>query len=139
LQKGGDKTSADMSHINMAIKEMTSSSSVKAIQFSSVYQQLFLLASIKQMRVSGLVELHYGQVLEELSLLCRHNRISIPPASLLHSICAFLGQYQLLIVEGSKAGNPSQKIKLAVDQQDVLVAIAQTGHSALSKIAKTLR
>lgn len=128
-----------MSHIQMALKEMTSSSSVKAIQFSSIYQQLFLLASIKQMRGCGLVELQYGCILEEFFLLCRLNRITIPSTSLLHSICSYLGQYQLLIVEGSKSGNPSQKVKLAVDQQDVFVAINQGSNAGLRRIVKSLQ
>ncbi|KAI8893518.1 P-loop containing nucleoside triphosphate hydrolase protein [Globomyces pollinis-pini] len=127
-----------MKHIDSAIKEMNSSPIVKAIQYSSFHQQLFLIACIKQIRKKGTTELDYGSVLEEHEYITRSNHIECPTHSSLHSICTFLAQYQLIMIQTHLIGDPVMKLKLIVNEQDVFLGIRLCKNQMLMKLIERI-
>lgn len=127
-----------MDDIKSAIKEMTTSSTVKALQHSTLHQLLFLLSCIKQSRLTGLSELSYRNIIEEHQSYCHLYSKSSPTMSVFHAISSYLGYYQLLTLEVAKSGDFSQKIKLNVDEQDVFLGIKQGDNKVLKTIVDGL-
>lgn len=125
-----------MDHIQKAIKEMNSSKSVKAVQNASLHQRIFLLAIINASRKCGTVDVVFSDVVDEHESICRLANIAIPYMSNLYSICGFLGQYHLTLVESAKQGDPNQKIKLNINEQDVVTGAKLSQHAKLSRILK---
>jgi Cdc6-like AAA superfamily ATPase len=131
-----------MDHIKEALKEMTSSTVVLAIKMASFHQKLFLLSSAKQARATGLAELSFGRIVEEHSRYCSTYAKPIPSMSIFNSICSYLGIYHLLTVERGKNGDPTQKVRLEVDETDIVLGIKQSstdqmGSQMLLSIAQT--
>lgn len=134
----GEDKLVSMKHITSAIQEMTSSNAVKAVQYVSFHHKLFLLACIKQGRTTGLTELDYGSVQDELLRYCVFARIEPPNSGVLFRVCAYLGEYNLLTLESGKAGDPSQKLKLAIDEQDVFTGVRESRDDKLLTIVRKL-
>jgi hypothetical protein len=123
-----------LKHIEAAIKEMTSSSTVKSIQNLSFFEQMFLISCIKEVRSSGLVELNYGMVVQQFEKNCRLSSIEFPSFSNLNMIATHLGRYNMLITESTKAADPCQKIKLAIDEQDIISGIRLGADKTLARL-----
>jgi Cdc6-like AAA superfamily ATPase len=125
-----------MDDINLAIKEMSNSKSVIAVKHCSVQQRVFLIACMNIERKSGISDLIFMDVEEEHIILCRLAKLLQPTTSDLHSICAYLTQYHLIISEGPKAGFPHQKIKLNINIQDIITGVCASKHSKLEHLVK---
>lgn len=123
--QSNDSGLVQLRHVHEAIKEMGSSSSVKAVQYLSFHQKLFLICCIKQSRATGIVELNYGRIEQDYVRTSELNSILALTTSELHLTCSFLGNHGIITVETAKAGDPSQKIKLEVLEQDIFTAITQ--------------
>ena len=125
------------SFIEAAMKEMSSSKIVRAIQFSSLHQKLFLLAVTRVIKKTGLNEALFGDVVEEHESICRLARIEIPSTTSLYQICNFLGTYHLVLLEPGKQGDPGMKLLLQVDQTDVMTGIKNSdGDDRVKSILK---
>jgi Cdc6-like AAA superfamily ATPase len=135
-QKREESAMVTMEDVNAAIKEMTTSKAVMAVKHCSVHQRLFLIACMNVERKTGISDLVFMDVEEEHVVLCRMAKLREPTTSDLHSICAFLGHYRLIIAEVSKAGLPYQKLKLNINVQDIITGVRASKHKNLQQLVK---
>jgi Cdc6-like AAA superfamily ATPase len=134
-----DSELVDRNHVDKAINEMNNSKSVKAIQFCSLHQKVFLLACINVQRKTGVPELIFGDIEQEHLVLCGMLKINNPTTPILHSICSYLGQCRMIIAETLKLGQPKARVKLNIDNQDVFTGIINAKHDSLTKYVERIR
>lgn len=121
-------------HIDLAIKEMFNSIAINTVQACSQQQRLFLVSCIKEYRKTGQEELQFGNIVEEHHILCQTFNFKPPNTTMLANLCTLLGMSQLLMIEKPKIGDPSQKVKLSVCEQDVFSGIKKSGDDRLIKV-----
>ena len=125
--------------IDAAIKEMSSSKIVRAIQYSSLHQRLFLLAITKTIRKTGINETYFCDVVEEHESICRLARIEIPSTTSMYQVCSFLARYHLILMEPGKQGDPSMKLVLQVEEGDVFTGLKNSdGDDRVKSILKSI-
>ncbi|KAJ3325849.1 Origin recognition complex, subunit 1 [Boothiomyces sp. JEL0866] len=121
-------------HIDLAIKEMFNSTAINTVQACSQQQRLFLVSCIKEYRKTGQEELQFGNIVEEHHILCQTFNFKAPNTTMLANLCTLLGMSQLLLIEKPKIGDPSQKVKLSICEQDVFSGIKKSGDDRLIKV-----
>ncbi|KAJ3277189.1 Origin recognition complex, subunit 1 [Terramyces sp. JEL0728] len=129
-----DGNEVNETHIDLAIKEMFNSAAIHSVQLCSQQQRLFLVSCIKEYRKTGQEELQFGNIVEEHHILCQTFNFKPPNTTMLCNLCTLLGMSQLLLIEKPKIGDPSQKIKLSVCEQDVFSGIKKSGDERLIKV-----
>lgn len=134
-----DGPKVTIAHVTAALLEFTTSSFVQAVKRCPYYQQLFLLACLRRAKVTGVSEFVLTQIIDEHKSYCHSRSKPVPSMSQYHTMSALLNQYGLIIAETKKAGDPSQKIRLAIVADDIHAGIAQSGNTDLKTIAETIK
>jgi origin recognition complex subunit 1 len=112
----------ELGDIQQALKEMSSSPIVAAMESCSLHEQLLLVAILSQFRKSGVEETFFSDALETHGLFCRSRGIAPPSASTVAAICARLGACRILLTESGER-DVFQRIRLNCNQDDVMFAL----------------
>ncbi|KND04967.1 origin recognition complex subunit 1 [Spizellomyces punctatus DAOM BR117] len=131
-----DQKMVTMAVIDRAVKEMFASPAVQSVQRASTHQRLFLVAIVRNVRRGGTAEVEYGQVADEHIRLCKLGNIQNPNPSDLIAVCAQLATCRLLLVEMSRAGDRRQRIRLNVNEEDVITAVRNGGEEWLRRLVE---
>ncbi|KAI8911480.1 P-loop containing nucleoside triphosphate hydrolase protein, partial [Gorgonomyces haynaldii] len=107
-KEGKDKIT--WKHIEAAFRDLFSSPVLKALKHLSYHQLLFLVSILRQIRVTGMAQVSYGQVTEEHYKLCYQQNKKPPSYVDMCNICTGLSQYRLIISE--LKSDPTQKIQV---------------------------
>ncbi|KAI8607176.1 hypothetical protein BC830DRAFT_193059 [Chytriomyces sp. MP71] len=111
--------------ITEVIKDLFNPTVVPFLRNSSLHQQLFLLAVRKAVRKNGGVDASFNEILAEHEGYCQPLSIPAPDTHLLQKICMQLYATRLILMETGKFSDPTQKIKLNVSENDLVVALKE--------------
>ncbi|KAJ3247618.1 Origin recognition complex, subunit 1 [Chytriomyces hyalinus] len=112
--------------IRDVINDLFNPTVVPFIRNSSLHQQMFLLAIRKAMRKTGELDASFGDIADEHRAYCQPLSIKLPDTHLLQRICMHLYSTRLILMEtGGKFGDPFQRIKLNVSENDLVVALKE--------------
>uniref|UniRef100_A0A670I8D3 Origin recognition complex subunit 1 n=1 Tax=Podarcis muralis TaxID=64176 RepID=A0A670I8D3_PODMU len=113
-----------MAHIMEAIDEMFSSPYIHAIRNASLYEQIFLKATIAEFRRSGLEESTVQQIFHQHVALCRIEGLQTPTVSDALAVVSRLSAYRLLLTDfNSKYIH--MRVRLNVSQDDIMYALKE--------------
>ena len=109
--------------IQKVITEMYAGPGVQSIRKSSLQQRVFLVSIFRTARINGKQEVEFGEVCNEHERICQLKETFSPTGRDLTSICAFMSSIHLIHCETSKMGDPSQKLRLLVSEEDLIMAL----------------
>lgn len=112
-----------MEHIDMAIKEMFSSSVMQYISTLSISQQLFLIAIIRCCRRLGHSEVPYNDVMQEYIRLCKYANRTLPTSEMFAIMVSYLTTCHIILSERKGSADLFQKLRLNVAEEDIKTAI----------------
>ncbi|CAI5777168.1 origin recognition complex subunit 1 isoform X1 [Podarcis lilfordi] len=113
-----------MAHIMEAIDEMFSSPYIHAIRNASLYEQIFLKATIAEFRRSGLEESTVQQIFHQHVALCRIEGLQTPTVSDALAVVSRLSAYRLLLTD-SNSKYIHMRVRLNVSQDDIMYALKE--------------
>ncbi|KAI9208494.1 P-loop containing nucleoside triphosphate hydrolase protein [Polychytrium aggregatum] len=128
---GGELSKISIDIINQAIKELSSSPTIQAIQNASLHQRIFLVALIRVFRKHGLSRAQLGDVSREHLRLCQLLSYSAPKFHELFQICSTLCCNGCLNIQSHKV-EINHEIELNVSITDVETALKKIDDKALS-------
>jgi len=124
----GTKGIVGMKHVNDALNEMFSSPKIIALRSLSKFQGYFMRSVVSEFRRSGLEEASFKDIYDQFKDLCRISGDAPPNASEGFRICSMLGSSKFLLTEPGY-NDIYQKVRLNVNQDDVLFALKETHNS----------
>ena len=117
-----EKPSVSMLHVQQALNEMISNTKVKAIKSCSKMEKMFLQAVCVEVERTGIEEVTFRAVYNQLKTLVGLNGLQLPPTGACLTISARLGASRLLISEHSRK-DINQKILLNISADDFYYAV----------------
>ena len=121
IESTDEEISCDL--IQKVILEMYSGPGIQAIRKATLHQRIFLVSIFRASRVEGKPEVAFGDVAFEHSRICQMQALAAPTRADLVSVCSFLHSYRLIQCELNKMGDPLQKLRLAVSEEDLTTAM----------------
>jgi origin recognition complex subunit 1 len=116
-----EKASVSMSHVQQALSEMISCTKVKAVKACSKMEKLFLQAVCMEVERTGIEEVTFRGVFNQLKALSTLNGVPIPSTETALGITTRLGSSRLLICEHSRK-DIYMKILLNISADDFYYA-----------------
>lgn len=120
------KAFVTMLHVQQALTEMASCVKVRAVKACSTYEKLFLQGVCNEVLRTGLEEVSFNGVYEQLKGLIALDGIMQISTGKAHEICAKLNSIRLIICEHSRT-DIYQKILLNISADDVHYATSNSG------------
>lgn len=114
-------SSVSMEHVQQALSEMISSTKVRAIKACSKMEKLFLQAVCIEVERTGIEEVIFRGVYNQLKALATLNGIQAPATNIALQISSHLGSCRLLICEHTRK-DMYQKILLNISPDDFYYA-----------------
>lgn len=109
--------------VTKVINEMFLSPSIQAICKATLHQRIFLVAVFRISRNEGKPEVTFRDVVFEHQRISQFQNLAVPTRGDLVSICSFLNSFRLILCENNKIGDPTQKLRLNVSEEDLMSAV----------------
>eukprot|EP00043_Microstomoeca_roanoka_P013905 m.136928 g.136928 ORF g.136928 m.136928 type:complete len:807 (-) comp15879_c0_seq1:157-2577(-) len=109
-------------HVSSAIKEMSSSPLLQAIEHASLQEKLFVLATIATFRQTGVEEAVLEQVSASHRSLCLKLGYPVPSSSVLTMVCSNLASTRVILAESASL-DLRRKVRLNCSTEDALFAL----------------
>lgn len=120
-QATDNKASVSMANVQDALSEMISCTKVRAIKSCSKVEKLFIQAVCMEVERTGVDEVTFRSVYEQLKAIATLNGVNIPTTETALSISTTLGESRLLICEHARK-DIYQKILLNISIDDFYYA-----------------
>ncbi|XP_068086170.1 origin recognition complex subunit 1-like [Anabrus simplex] len=122
----GPDVLVSISHVDVAVREMLSSSKLQALRACSEVELLFLKAVMTEVERTGIEETRFFKVYKMLGALCVLDGLEVPNVSLAMKACNSLGSMRLLLTEHSRS-DIQQRLLLNVNPEDVRYTLKEMG------------
>jgi Cdc6-like AAA superfamily ATPase len=115
-----------LDHIQKVITDMYSGPGVQAVRKASLHQKIFLVSIFRVARVTGKQEVEFGDVCSEHERICGLKGMAFKPTNRdLVAVASFMSSFHLIHCETNKMGDPYQKMRLLISEDDMSMALKQ--------------
>ena len=117
------KETISLDLIQRVITEMYSGPGVQSVRKASLHQRIFLVSIYRASRINGKPEVEFSDVCHEHHRICQLKGIFTPTNRELVSVACFMSSSHLIHCETNKMGDPNQKMRLIVIEDDLMTAL----------------
>lgn len=111
--------------IQKVITDMYSGPGIQSVRKASLHQRIFLVSIFRVARTNGKPEVEFGDVCSEHERICGLKGILNPTNRDLVAVASFMSSFHMIHCETSKMGDPYQKMRLLVSEDDLSYALKQ--------------
>lgn len=109
--------------IQKVMADMYTGPAVQSIRKASLHQRVFLVSMYRVTRSNGKQEVEFGEVCNEHERICHLKGLFCPTSRDLVSVASFMSSFHLIHCETNKMGDPYQKMRLIVSEDDLVMAL----------------